>query len=271
MVAARRIVAFLLMLLSSLGTASATDTYVFAFPPREGAASAVDTYGPIADFLSKVTGAKFVLNSSDNWLSYQSGMQKGTYDLVFDGPHFASWRIAKQQHVPLARLDGHLVFALAVSKDHGNAQSVADLAGRGICGMSPPNLATLTILAQFDNPARQPRLVRSESFKDAYKRFTAGQCEGVAIQTLLLKKFDTKGATRTLFISQPLPNQGFTAGPRIPAAMQQKIKEALLSPEGQVATAKLRGEYGNKPLVPATREEYNHLGALLRDVWGFQL
>jgi ABC-type phosphate/phosphonate transport system substrate-binding protein len=72
-----------------------------------------------------------------------------------------------------------------------------------------------------------------------------------------------------LFKSKPIANQAFTASARIPPEMRQKITEGLLSPQGEAALAKLREEFKGQKFVPASREEYEGLGMLLRDVWGF--
>lgn len=249
--------------------------YVFAVPPRESEQKARETYQPIADFLGKVTGAKFTLRYTDNWLTYQSDMRKDVYDFVFDGPQFIGWRMAKLQHAPIAKLQGNLVFVVIARSDNTKVKELKDLAGRSVCGFAPPNLATLTMYVPFTNPSRQPmvREVR-QSFKEAYEKVVSKECEGGVLQVAIYDKLNdgpTKDTTQILYKSKPVPNQGFSAGPRIPADMQMKITEALLSPEGQLATAKLRGEFGNKDIMPATPGEYDGLGKLLKDAWGFSL
>ncbi len=249
----------------------AQDEYVFAFPPREGEAKATEVYGPIADHLAKVTGKRFVLKYTDNWLSYQSAMQRDQYDLVFDGPQFIGWRMAKFQHTPLVKLEGDIVFAVVTKKSNERVKQMKDLNGRKVCGLSPPNLATLTLFDQFDNPVRQPVLMRAQSFREAFDDVMAGRCEAAVMQAGMVGKFDRANETQMVFKSRPVPQQGFTASSRIPPDIQNKIREALLSPEGRQATARLRAEYNNKELTPADRMEYTGMGGLLRDVWGFDL
>ena len=268
----RKALCMVALLLATVSTVYAKDGFIFAFPPRESATGADDVYGPIADFLSKVTGKKFEVHYVDNFLTYESEMRKGMYDLVLDGPQFIDWRMVKQQHVPLARLDGNLVIGVAVNKERSRAKTMGDLDGHPICALSPPNLATLTMLDQFANPARQPYVVRIGNFKQGYDYMMSGRCEALAANLIVLKKLDQgHDKLAIIFKSKPLPNQGFSAGPRIPKDMQQKIAAALVSPEGQAATAKLRSKYGNKPLVASSTEEYDGLARLLKDVWGFAL
>jgi ABC-type phosphate/phosphonate transport system substrate-binding protein len=249
----------------------AQDEYVFAFPPREGEAKAAEVYGPIADYLGKVTGKRFVLKYIDNWLSYQSAMQRDQFDLVFDGPQFIGWRMAKFQHTPLVKLEGDLVFAVVTKKNNERVKQMKDLNGRKVCGLSPPNLATLTLFDMFDNPVRQPVLMRAQSFREAFDDVMAGRCDAAVMQAAMVGKFDRANETQIVFKSKPFPQQGFTASSRIPRDVQDKIREALLSPEGKQATARMRADYNNKELTPADRMQYTGMGGLLRDVWGFDL
>lgn len=263
------------LVLFTHGAIAAAADLVFAVPPRESEQKAREVYQPIAEFMSKVAGQKVVLRYTDNWLTYQSDMLKDTYDIVFDGPSFVGWRMAKLQHVPLARLQGNLVFAVIARKDNTKVTQLKDLAGRTVCAFAPPNLATLTMYTQFENPARQPLVQEvSGGFKGSYEGVVAKKCEGGVLQAALYEKFNqgpSKDTTHILFKSKPVPNQGFSAGRRVPVDVQKKLAEALVSAEGQLATAKLRAEFGNKDIVPATTQEFEGLGVLLKDVWGFQL
>jgi ABC-type phosphate/phosphonate transport system substrate-binding protein len=249
------------------------ETYVFSAPPRENKEKGAETYGPIVEYLSRKTGQQFVYKQPDNWLSYQTNMQKGQYDLVFDGPHFVSWRVERLKHTPLVRLQGSLDFVVIARRDDEKITTFEDIAGRIVCGHAPPNLATLTLQAQFDNPSRQPFIRVVRGFPAAYFGVINKKCEGAVLPTGVYKKLDsgeTQGQTRILFHSKPLPHQAISASPRIPPELQAKIREALLSPEAEGPTAMLRKRFGGgKPFIAATTEEYVGYGYLLKDIWGF--
>ncbi len=70
--------------------AQAADAIVFTAPPRETPEEGQQIYGPIAESLTRVTGHRIVYRHPQNWLSYQTEMLEGSYDLIFDGPHFNS-------------------------------------------------------------------------------------------------------------------------------------------------------------------------------------
>lgn len=249
--------------------------YVFTSPPREKPNQGEQDYGPIAAYLSKVTGQEFVYQHPRNWLSYMKDMQTGKYDLIFDGPHFVSWRVAKLNHTPLVRLPGGLDFVVIARKDNQKIQELDDLAGRFVCGHAPPNLATLTMQAQFPNPNRQPQVRVVRGFANAYKGLINKECDGAVIPSKVYNKLDKKDekkTTRILFHSKPLPHQAFSADPRIPREIQDEIRRSLLAPEGVKATEKLRARFaGGKELLSTDRNEYEGFGYLLREIWGFQL
>ena len=244
---------------------------IFTSAPRDAKEKEEVTYRPLTDFLTRVIGQKVTFRYGDNFLVYQSEMRKGTYDIIFDGPHFVGWRMDKLGHVPLVKFPGNLVFVLAVKKDWTNINSIKDMAGRTVCAFPSPNLATLTVLDIFDNPARQPLILESTSFPGSYKNMMAGKCVGAILQKKLFENLDKeKQSGKVLFTSKPLPNQAFSSGPKVTPEMRAKIVTALLSPEGLAATQKMRDAFKIQKLEAASVEEYQGLGRLVRNEWGFE-
>lgn len=241
--------------------------------PRDTQEKEEEIYKPITDLMSKAIGQKVVFRYGDNFLVYQSEMRKGNYDIIFDGPHFVGWRMEKLNHVPMVKFPGNLVFSAITSKKQEKINDLKGLIGRTVCAFPPPNLATLSILVEFDNPSRQPLVLETETFPAVYKKVMAGKCVGGILQTKLFQNLDKDAkAGKVLFTSKPLPNQTFSAGPKVTPEMRDKITKAMLSPEGAAATQKLRDVFKVQAnMQPATEEEFKDLGKLLRDVWGFDL
>jgi ABC-type phosphate/phosphonate transport system substrate-binding protein len=239
---------------------------VFSAPPRGSYQEEVAIYQPIVDLLSKVIGKKVTYQYSDNWLSYSKDMTEGSYDIVFDGPAFNGWRIDKLSHTPIVRLPEDFVFVVITKADNDRIKQVKDLAGRKICAHAPPNLGTLTLLSQFDNPSRQPLIIETKGWDNSYKAMLDGKCAATVVPIKNLTKNDA-GAhklTKTLYQHKAMPNQAISVGPRITPDLHKKIAQALLSEEGKQATAKLRAAYAGKDFVPTTRDEYAGLGDLLK-------
>ncbi len=245
--------------------------YTLGAAPRESIEDGNRIYGPIAEYLSQVTGKKIVYRHSGAWSTYQGTMQKGGYDLVFDDAHFNGWRVTKIQHNMLVKVSGVSSYVTLIKKDNTRTHDVKQLAGYTICAPSPPHLGTLTLLEQFTNPARQPVIVDTEGGKNIYDSLMSGKCAAAILPVAVLEQLDKNGVnTRILHRAQPFPDSAFSAGPRLTTADQAKIIQALLAPAAAGPTQALRQKYaGSAAFVPTTNGEYANLGEFLRNEWGY--
>ena len=252
--------------------AGSDNVLVFSAPPRETEEDGIRTYQPIAEYLSRIIGKTIVYKHPSDWLSYQTEMQRGSYDLVFDGPHFNSWRISRLRHNALVKINGEHAFAVVVRKDNSSITNIRQVAGQTVCGMDPPSLGTLTVLNQFDNPMRQPLIINSMGWTRAYEGLVLDKkCTAAILPTESLKKFHDSGKfVRVVYRTRILPNQAFSAGPRISRGDQALIAAALISPEAHHVLSRLMAAYGDgQGLGYTSKEEYAGLDVYLKDTWGY--
>jgi ABC-type phosphate/phosphonate transport system substrate-binding protein len=245
---------------------------ILSAAPREDSAVAQTIYGPVAEYLSGVLGKEVVFKHAGNWAVYQGLMQKGAYDIVFDGPHFNAWRIDRVQHNVLVKVPGDFIFVVLVRKDNDKIRELKQLAGRTLCAHAPPNLGTLTALNEFENPSRQPIIVSTDGWKEIYQGLLANKCVAAVVPVRALEKFEKDGGhqTRIVFRGAALPDNAFSAGPRLSMQDQEKVTRALLSPAGEKATARLREKYASsKPFSVANNKEFAGLGSYLKNEWGY--
>ena len=246
------------------------DALIFTAPPRETPGEAEEIYKPVADFLSKTIGKKVVYKHPGTWGVYRTEMLKGGYDIVFDGPHFNSYRMEKLSHNILVKIPERHEFAVIVRKDRTSFQNVQQMAGRTFCTHAPPNLGTLVLLSQFDNPSRQPVIINTNGWEKIYDGVVSGKCVGGVVPIANLKKYDKSGLTRIVFKTQAMPNQALSAGPRVSLEDQTRIAQALASTDAAVPTEKLRAAYKvGDSFALANNQEYQGLAVYLRNEWGY--
>jgi ABC-type phosphate/phosphonate transport system substrate-binding protein len=244
---------------------------VFSAPPHETEPEAMRIYRPIAEYLTHVIGKKIVFHYPKDWLTYQKEMQQGSYDLVFDGPHLNSWRISNLQHHALVKLADEYTFVVVVRKED-KITNLKQLAGLRICGMTPPDFGTLAVLGQFDNPARQPIIVNTLGSTKVYEGVAIEkQCNAGILPAASVKKFnESANLLRAIYMTQPVPNQAFSAGPRISREDQARIAAALVSPEASQVVSRLTAANGaDKGLAFASKNDYTGLDVYLKDSWGY--
>jgi ABC-type phosphate/phosphonate transport system substrate-binding protein len=262
---------FGLSLVAVLTLAPTRADLILSAPPRERASEAQQIFEPLAELLSQATGETVVYAHASNWGLYQTRLTRGEYDLVLDGPHLVSWRIAHQQHEPLVALSGNLAFVVVAHKEDARIRKLSDIAGRMLCGYAPPNLATLTVFEQFRIAARQPQLVEVKGVNAAYQMLIKNKCRAAILPVEAYYELEgPSGRTKLVFRSKPYPNQALTAGPRVGPAQRDRILRALLAQNGQGPVArKVAGYFHADGFVPADTEQYRGYDRLLADTWGF--
>lgn len=247
---------------------------IFATPPTQTVAKTQELYGPLAEYLSKASGANVILTPARNFLEYTNNMRNEKYDLIFDGPHFVGWRMDKIGHRPIARLPGQLIFAIVI-REGSNINKPDDLIGQKVCGLASPNLATLKILDYYPNPVRQPQIVPVRSFLDALKCLQADEAIGAIMPVNFFNKFSKDGKAEGLKLllttkDQPLPHRTFSISNKVDRTIQDRITAALISADGAEGTGPVLKRYRSATYVAAEPELYRDLGRLLSSVWGFE-
>lgn len=258
-----KVVSILYVLIYPLNTLA---EYVFTAPPRETVDRGFEIYKPIADFLSRKTGESFVYKHPESWAEYSRGMQNKEYDLVFDGPHFVSWRIEHIQHDVVAKLPQLQIWRVVVARDNVSVKELDDLVGKKICAPKSPNFGMLTMMSHYPNPDKEPVHVITKGWKDGYNGVVQGKCVAAVIPLTNHRKFDPKEErTRAIHTHLPYPNQAFTSASTITPNLKEKIVTALLSEQGQTAMSRLRDRFTRgAELVSAENEEYEGISMVLK-------
>ena len=246
---------------------------IFTAPPREHAGAGDDLYPALAAHFSKILGKKVVYKNPENWLSYQRDMRDDKYDIVFDGPHFISWRMEHIGHDVLVKLTGALQFIMVAKHDDTEINQPRDLVGRQICAIPPPNLSILSVLADYQNPVQQP-VVKGVSgdMPGVLKTFGNSDCRAWVYRTAFYYGKMTpedRSKLKIIFTSTAMPNQGISVSKRLSAKEKKLIIQSLTTGDGVTATQPLIKRFGDKnakSLVPATNEEYRGYNTLLEGI-----
>lgn len=251
---------FITFLLSFLWT-SVHAELVLTAPPREKADVGQAQYGPLAAELSELLDEKVTYQQPKGWLFYQRDMRADKYDIVFDGPHFISWRIKQFEHTPVAKLPGKLGFMVVTSKDNKKINDLMDLVNVSVCSIAPPNLSILTVLAKFDNPVRQPRQVSARGgMPGVYKAYKAGKCEAAVFRDKFYAKKipeEERAGLKVIFKSPAITNQGISVSNRVSPEKRALIAAALTEVIDATKPILKRFAPKAKKMVPASPEDYD--------------
>ena len=264
----RTTIVFVFWLCHSFSTCVAD--FILTAPPRETPEAGHAVYEPLAQYLSTILNQPVVYEHPLNWKRYEQKMKNDEYDIIFDGPHFAAWRIDTALAKPLIKLPGTLRFVLVVKKTDTEITRPEDLIGKTICTLPSPNLGALTLFSMFPHPARQPeyRLIKG-GFKEISHAFIAGDCDGAILRSsFYFKKTEPafRDFTRVIKRSKGLTNQGITISRRINDEYRNKLVDSLIRGDGKSALKPiLERFYSNaNTFIPANTGDYQNQN-LLRD------
>lgn len=247
---------------------------ILSAPPRETPEAGMKMYGPIATHLTKLLGVQVTYKHPGNWLKYQREMRNDKYDIVFDGPHFIAWRVAHLGHEAIVKLPGKLQFMLVYEKGGVNYDHPDNLIGKRICGISMPNLSTLSILDYYRNPVRQPMIKGIKGgMGKVYKTLVEKKagCHAAVLRTSFFKKKlkqEQRDNLKTLLITKAMPNQGISVSRRVGLELKLRIKNSLTVGDGVNATSGVLNRFGGKAksFIPAKSAEYAGYNNLLEGV-----
>jgi ABC-type phosphate/phosphonate transport system substrate-binding protein len=248
---------------------------VLTAPPRESVERGEELYGPLAHALTVQLGQTVVYQHPRDWNEYALRMRDNAYDIVFDGPQFAAWRIKHLQHVLVAKLPGDLSFMVVKHYDDKELVRANDLinTGTAVCGMPAPNLATIAVLKHFPNPIVQPNIYEVSSMNDGYELLKNRQCRALVMQAQFLRNLPDLEQQRlsVLFTSARYPNQTVTVSKRVTDAQRATIAALLTRPSGMPETQELLKLYSKqaKHFEQANPQDYTGKESLLEDMWGW--
>lgn len=252
-------------------TAASRELFVLSAPAGQPPAiRAQEMYGPIAAYLSRVTGKNIVYRQLGDWRDYEKAVRAGRVDLAFDGAAVASWRIANSGYQPLASMNTQSSFVVLARSGNSQVAQLDDLVGRRLCARARPHEHTLSVYSRYDNPARQPVLVAMSDPNRIYDTLMAGGCDAAIVPLPVYEKLGSDRATvRVLLRGDATPGPTLSAAPRLSLRDRARILRALLAPEGRKIMDPLRERFGAERVVAATTQEYAGLDRILRNTWGF--
>lgn len=264
----------ILMALYLLSSMPANAAWLFTSPPREKPEEAQEMYGKLTSFLSAQTGEQIVYERPQGWIEYVNNMRSGKYDIVFDGPHFAAWRIKHLNHTPLVKLPGTLTFIVVGHRSDAKLNKLSDLITGGWCGLPSPNLATMAVMSQFNNPVNQPDFVEVADVNNIIPTLKSGRCRAAGLLDKFYKKTSDvdKKDLKVIYTSPSYPDQTITVSARISVPTREKIIAALTAETGVPSAKTLLDKFAKNAthFVRAPAAEYEGLEDLLEGViWGW--
>jgi phosphonate transport system substrate-binding protein len=264
----KAVMALLSLAAFAAGTLRAEDGYSFAVVPQFSQRQIYTTWNPIVEEIARRTGIKLNLLTTLTVPQYEHGLSQGTFDFAYANPYHIMRESRRQGYVPLVRDKVPLTGILVVRKDNP-AQTPADLNGKVLAVPSPNALgASLLLQADLAQVFRtRMTLSNMKTHTSVYLAVVNGLADagGGVQKTLEQQDENVRGALRVLYTARPMPSHPVAAHPRVPPAVREAVRKALLEMAATTQGEELLARVPMTAPVSASIEDY-----LAMKSWGLE-
>ena len=249
-----------------VGVVQAKSLVVTAVPNVASSHQLRTLYVPLVRYLAAATGqpTSFYDPVTLNVLGYRVARHRA--DVLFGGPHIIAWAIKHAGYRPVLAGTGTLHFLLVSRSRRVTLQSLRDAL---VCGLPPPNLATLALFARFQGHVSTPYIELARSPKTALAGVLAGRCVAAAVPARLAQAALARHAVYKVADLGVYPNMAFAVSPRLTPTLQVRIAQALQAAAARTALAPLARVYRITGWFHPSSSLYSGLSHLLATYPGF--
>lgn len=210
----------------------------FAIVPQQSPRELAKRWGPIIQYISERSGVALQFQTANSLTTYQQEMKAGLYDISFiNAYYYAAFSNDAGYKVFAQEKDAKFIGIMVVRKD-SPYQTMEDLEGKELAFPAPT--AVTSMLAYTHLKAKNIHFTPSYviSMDSVYRAvakglFPAGQGE---TRTFGSMEPEIRDQLRILWSAEPMPPFTFSAHPRVPPVVLQKIQKAMVEmanvPEG---------------------------------------
>ena len=226
-------------------------------------------YNPAAIDIGRRIQYPVRMMTRKSFRSFRQQLLNASFDIALIQP-FDYPLAARVGYLPLARRAVPLTAVFIVPRNSPITR-IEQLKGKTL--VNPPVMAAVTIMSRRAlitkkiKPGKDIRIIYTRNHFSCMQHILVGKADacGTARQALAhWQKFNMRKRLRIIYETAPVPHALFVVHKRVPAAVRQKILQAIVSwpdrPEGRAILA--RGPL--KPFVKATDREYDVIRQYLK-------
>lgn len=252
----------------ALPTRAAEHELVLLIQPILSEERTRQVFRPLADYIAAAAGRPCRIQTLPNFLAYWDVVRRGNYDFAFDAAHFTDYRAQKMGFSILAKIPDGVSYSLIVS----DSQLIFDpqeLAGKRVATLGPPSIGAARLNAMYPNPVRQPVSIEVSSSEAGIELLRQRKVDAAILPTPFVSQQMGQGGIAVVLTTEPIPHVALSAAPRVPKAMQESIRTALVQADRTDNGKKMLSAIAFERFDPATPEIYANQRNMLSIYWGY--
>ncbi len=252
----------------AIGFNASAETYTFAVVPQFEQRKLFAIWEPIVDEVEKRTGLSLKLTTTLTVPEFEREISRGSFDFIYCNPYHILKLIPTQGYIPLVR-DSVPLRGILVVRKNSPIHSLTELEGKTVAFPSPNALGASLLmradLSRLYHVTVTPLYVKTHS--SVYLHVVNGLTDagGGVEKTLQEQTPEIRDALRILYTTREFPSHPVAAHPRVPKAVREKVRRALLEIGATQEGRALLADVPIQQIVPASIEDYTPM----RD-WGLE-
>jgi ABC-type phosphate/phosphonate transport system substrate-binding protein len=227
-----------------------------------------ETLQPLADYIAALSGRSCRIDRPPNFPAYWEAVRRRHYDLAFDAPYFADYRVQKFGFDVLVKTPETASYSLIVRAD-ARTRDPASLVGKRVATLGLISIGTLRLNALFPNPIRQPVLVDVAGSEDGLGLLLEKKVEAAFLPTARVGKQVRSRGVAVVLTTEPIARLALSASPNLPRELTTKIRAGLLRAHTADAGRAMLRAIGIDYFDGATNEEFANQSYVLKGYWGY--
>jgi phosphonate transport system substrate-binding protein len=235
-------------------------SYSFGVAPQYDQRKLAAIWQPILDQLERRTGLHFILAGVPHLQEFEKRFLAGQYDFAYMNPYHAALATQRQGYQVLVRDQGEDLYGVIVVRQDSPIRSPRQLHGKTVAMPSPNSVAASMLvradLARTFHVTITPRYVQTHT--SVYLQVAQGLVDagGGTNSTLSEQPENLRRRLRRIHETVHLPPHPVMAHPRVPAAVQLKVQQAMLDMGGTGAGRALLAAVPIVRIGPASAWDY---------------
>jgi phosphonate transport system substrate-binding protein len=258
--------ALLLMLAWSAGAQDRPLT--FGVLNQQSASLTAERWNPILQYVSTTSGVPLQLRMGPTVEDTDAMMGRGELDFVFTNHNFQS-QFDGVGYKVIARWSGEPIRGVIVVPTDSPIRELRQLDGRRVAFPSRDAFAAYAVpLLAFKRAGVTMQEVFAANQEGALAQLKARRVDAAAVNSRFLGQYEEREAVRfrTIFVSDAYPDLAVIAHPRIPAAVVERVRGALIGMKSDPAAAPVLARARSQGFDPATDREYDGVRRVYRAI-----
>jgi len=212
--------------------AAAGTTYTFGVVPQFEQRKLFAIWKPLVDELARRTGLDLKLVVTLSVPEFEAAVEAGSFDFVYANPYHILKVRDSQGYVPLVR-DEEALRGIIVVRQDSPLKSVKELDGKTLAVPSPNAVgASLLVRAELERLyGVRMQMLNVKTHSSVYLHVLNGLTEaGGGVQKTLAEQAPAiQAQLRVLYTTRDMPSHPVAAHPRVPLAVRDAVRQALLA------------------------------------------